>query len=241
MQTTTGASLNRDDTRDVRTRRRTAALLLIAAVVLILDQLTKVWAVSALDGGRVIQVIGEFLQFRLVRNPGAAFSMFTEMTVVLTVIAAGVIVVILWVSRKVTSLAWAVALGGLLGGALGTFTDRLFREPGPFRGHVVDFLELPNWPVFNIADSSIVGSAILIALLSFRGVEFSSMRRPEGDDGLTGRPLTGDTEIGEPLDGEPVGGEPGGRASRDDDSTGPEAPSGDQDPPPDTESGTEAR
>jgi signal peptidase II len=184
MQTTTGASLNRDDTRDVRKRRRTAALLTIAAVVLALDQLTKVWAVSALDGGRVIQVVGEFLQFRLVRNPGAAFSMFTEMTVVLTVIAATVIVVILWVSRRVTSVAWAIALGGLLGGAMGTLTDRLFREPGPLQGHVVDFIELPNWPVFNVADSSIVGSAVLIALLSFRGVAFSSPAESASHDAL---------------------------------------------------------
>ncbi|WP_166351450.1 signal peptidase II [Phytoactinopolyspora limicola] len=173
MQTTTGTSLSRDDTQQGRVRRRTVMLLVVAAVVLILDQLTKVWAVGALQDGRVISVIGDIVQFRLVRNPGAAFSMFTNMTVALTVIAVVVVVVIVWLSRKVTSPVWAVALGGLLGGALGTLTDRIFREPGPMRGHVVDFIELPNWPVFNISDSSIVGSAILIALLSFRGVAFS--------------------------------------------------------------------
>jgi signal peptidase II len=162
--------------------------------VLTLDQLTKVWAVEALQDGRVINVVGDVLQFRLVRNPGAAFSMFTNMTVALTVIAVAVVLVIGWLSRKVTSLAWAVALGGLLGGAMGTLTDRLFREPGFMRGHVVDFIELPNWPVFNIADSSIVGAAILIALLSFRGVAFSTL----GAHRDSGRPSTENADAAEP-------------------------------------------
>lgn len=173
MQTTPGAPLSSRAEHTQTTRRRTATLLAIAAAILALDQLTKVWAVTALSGGRVVDVVGEFLQFRLVRNPGAAFSLFTEHTAVLTVIAVAVVVVILWVSRNVTSPVWAVALGGLLGGAAGTLTDRLFREPGFMQGHVVDFLELPNWPVFNVADSAIVGSAVLIALLSFRGVPYS--------------------------------------------------------------------
>src|SRR5690554_4946657 len=98
MQATAGASLSRDAAHIQGTRRRTAALLLVALVVLTLDQVTKVWAVAALGDGRVIEVLGEFLQFRLVRNPGAAFSMFTDHTAVLTVIAVVVVSVILWVS-----------------------------------------------------------------------------------------------------------------------------------------------
>ncbi|NDL59181.1 signal peptidase II [Phytoactinopolyspora mesophila] len=198
MQTTAGASLTRDDTKGVKTRRRTATLLVIAAVILTLDQLTKVWAVEALQDGRVINVVGDVLQFRLVRNPGAAFSMFTNLTVVLTVIAVAVVLVIGWLSRKVTSLVWAVALGGLLGGALGTLTDRIFREPGPMRGHVVDFIELPNWPVFNIADSSIVGAAALIALLSFRGVAFSTL----GAGPATDEPVPGESAAEDATDGD---------------------------------------
>lgn len=195
MQTTAGASLSDDNTQYAGPRRRTGTLLAIAAAILTLDQLSKVWAVEALESGQAVQVLGELLQLRLVRNPGAAFSMFTDMTVVLTVIAITVVVVIGWVSRKVTSLAWAVALGGLLGGALGTLTDRIFRSPGPMRGHVVDFLELPNWPVFNVADSCIVGAAVLIGWLSLRGVAFSAAgngadvaRKSAADDGSSVHP-----------------------------------------------------
>lgn len=180
MQTTTGTSLSDDDTTGVQPHRRTATLLAIAAAILTLDQLTKVWAVTQLGDGHAVSVIGDFAQLRLVRNPGAAFSMFTDMTVVLTVIAVTVVVVIAWVSRKVASLAWAIALGGLLGGALGTLTDRIFREPGPMRGHVVDFVSVGDFPVFNVADSSITVAAVLIALLSFRGVSLSGPRPQAG-------------------------------------------------------------
>lgn len=172
MQTTTGTSLS-DATATGVTRRRTPTLLAIAAAILMLDQLTKVLAVTQLGDGNVVSVVGDFIVLRLVRNPGAAFSMFTDMTVVLTVIAVAVVLVIAWVSRRVGSVAWAIALGGLLGGALGTLTDRIFREPGPMRGHVVDFVAVGDFPVFNVADSSITLSAILIALLSFRGLPLS--------------------------------------------------------------------
>jgi signal peptidase II len=69
-----------------------------------------------------------------------------------------------------------VALGLLLGGALGNLTDRIFRSPGPLRGHVVDFLELPHWPIFNLADSAIVLGAVLITLQSLRGVHLDGRR-----------------------------------------------------------------
>lgn len=142
-------------------------------LLLILDQVAKHLAVSQL-GDDVVPLLGDVLQLRLIRNPGAAFSLFTDLTVVLTVVAAVVAVVILWVSRRVTSTGWAVALGLLLGGVLGNLADRLFREPGPLRGHVVDFLELPNWPVFNLADSAVVCAAVLVVLLSLRGVPYEA-------------------------------------------------------------------
>lgn len=144
-------------------------------LLLILDQVTKHLAVSRL-GDAVVPLVGDVLQLRLIRNPGAAFSLFTDLTVLLTGVSAVVAVVILWVSRRVTSTGWAVALGLLLGGVLGNLTDRLFRQPGPLRGHVVDFLELPNWPVFNLADSAVVCAAVLVVLLSLRGIPYEAPR-----------------------------------------------------------------
>ena len=102
------------------------------------------------------------------------------LTVLLTAIALVVVVVVVRLSGRVRSAGWACALGLLLGGALGNLTDRLLREPAPFRGHVVDFLRLPHWPVFNLADSCIVAAALLIALLSVRGIGLDGTRYPSG-------------------------------------------------------------
>jgi signal peptidase II len=105
--------------------------------------------------------------------------MATGATWLLTVVAIAVVVVIVRISRRLGSRGWAAALGFLLGGALGNLTDRLVRPPGVFRGHVIDFLEFPHWPIFNLADSSITVAAVLIALLSLAGI------------GIDGRRLTG--------------------------------------------------
>ena len=173
MQAAGGASLTGDArTQPTEGRRRVGVLFAVATAVILVDQMSKIMAVAALQDGTVVEVIDGVLQLRLVRNPGAAFSFATGMTLVFTAIAIVVIVVILRLSRKVTSLPWAVALGGLLGGAIGNLIDRVVREPAPLRGHVVDFLELPHWPVFNLADSVIVGSAVLMAWLSLRGVTY---------------------------------------------------------------------
>ena len=178
MQTTGGASLTGDAAPQATGgRRRVGVLLAVAASVIVLDQISKIVAVATLQDGTVVEVIDGILELRLVRNPGAAFSFATQMTGLFTAIALAVIVVILRLSRRVTSLPWAIAFGGLLGGAVGNLLDRVLREPAPFRGHVVDFLELPNWPVFNLADSVIVASAILMAWLSLRGVPYDG---PEG-------------------------------------------------------------
>lgn len=147
--------------------------------MLLLDQATKWWVQQNMPGRPPIDVIGEWLQITYTLNPGAAFSLGGSFTIVLSAIAVGVSIVIVRVASRLGSVAWAVALGGILGGALGNLTDRLFRDPGPFRGHVVDWISVPNWPVFNVADSAIFCSAVLMVWLSFRGV------------GLDGRRVTG--------------------------------------------------
>lgn len=171
MQTTPGTSLSDDTTATSRDRsRKTALWAAVAAVVWLADQATKWWAERSLDDGQAVQLFGGWLQLRLVHNPGAAFSLGTGYTLVLTMVALVVIAVCVKMARRLGSRGWAVALGLLLGGALGNMTDRIFRDPSPFRGHVVDFLELPNWPVFNLADTAICAAAAMFVVLSLRGV-----------------------------------------------------------------------
>ncbi|MFB9378901.1 signal peptidase II [Kineococcus gynurae] len=157
--------------------RRTWLFFAVAAVLYAADQLTKVAAVASLEPGVPYPVLGEIVQLRLIRNPGAAFSFATGMTWIFTIIATVVVVVVIRVSRRLRSRAWAVALGLLLAGALGNLTDRFLRQPGFARGHVVDFVQLPHWPIFNVADSCICAAAVLVAVLAFRNV------------GLDGRPV----------------------------------------------------
>lgn len=148
--------------------RRTVVVLGLAALWVALDQATKVWAERALTDGSV-QVVGDLLRFHLVYNSGAAFSMGTGFTGVLTTVASIIVVVIVWQAFTVRSLPWAVALGLLLGGAAGNLVDRYFRDPAPGLGHVVDFIRLPNFPIFNVADIGVTTAAVLIALLALRG------------------------------------------------------------------------
>jgi signal peptidase II len=152
-------------------RRRVGVLAAVAAVAYVLDLATKTWVVEWLEGREPVEVLGEWLRFEAVRNPGAAFGVGEALTVVFTCIAAAVIVVIVRLARKLYSAPWAVALGLLLGGALGNLTDRLFRAPGVLEGHVVDFIAPKYFAVFNVADSAIVCGGILIVLLSFRGLD----------------------------------------------------------------------
>ncbi|MBI1377525.1 MAG: signal peptidase II [Frankiales bacterium] len=148
----------------------------VALAVVLLDQLTKYLAVRYLEGQPPVEVVGQWVRLVFLRNPGAAFSIGTGVTFVFSAIAVAVVVVIVRTSRRLGSLAWAIALGGLLGGAVGNLIDRLFREPGFLQGHVVDFIALPHFAVFNLADSAIVCSAIFMVLLSLRGVEISGRR-----------------------------------------------------------------
>jgi signal peptidase II len=148
----------------------------VAAVAYALDQATKALAVALLAPGEVVPLVGDLLGLRLVRNPGAAFSFASGATWVFTLIAAVVVVAVLRTARRLGSRAWAWALGLLLAGAAGNLTDRLLRAPGVARGHVVDFLELPNWPIFNIADTAICTAAALVVVLAVRGVDVDGSR-----------------------------------------------------------------
>ena len=139
----------------------------MAGVVVALDQLTKVWAVNALSDGPVT-VIGSLLQFRLTRNPGGAFSLGTGLTPVLAVLAVAMVVYIVRTTRRTADAVMAFSLALVLGGAVGNLVDRLVRSPGFLRGEVVDFIKVPHWPTFNVADSAITVGVILIAIRGWR-------------------------------------------------------------------------
>lgn len=141
--------------------------LAVAAVIVVVDQLTKIWAVSALSDGPV-EVIGSLLQFRLTRNPGGAFSLLTGLTPVLAVLAGVMVVYIIRTTRRTADVVMAYSLALVLGGAVGNLVDRLVRSPGFLRGEVVDFIKVPNWPTFNVADSAITIGVILIAIRGWR-------------------------------------------------------------------------
>jgi signal peptidase II len=145
----------------------------VAATTYAVDVVTKALAVAQLEGRAPVRVLGDLLQLTLVRNPGAAFSTGTSYTLVLSFIALAAVLVVLYVARTLSDRLWAIGLGCLLGGVLGNLTDRVFRPPAPFRGHVVDFLQLPHWPVFNVADVCINAAAVLIVIQSLRGVRLS--------------------------------------------------------------------
>ena len=159
-----------------------ALLVVLGAIVYATDQVTKALALRYLDAAEPLSVVDGVLQLRLVFNPGAAFSLGTNMTWLLTIVAVVVVIAVVRIARRLGSRGWAVALGLLLAGALGNLTDRLLRPPAFGRGHVIDFLELPNWPVFNVADTSIVTAAVLIALLGFRGIGVDGRREQRDGD-----------------------------------------------------------
>jgi signal peptidase II len=162
--------------------RRIAFLIGTALTVLTLDIVSKVVVVANLSDRSPIRLLGGFLTLLVSRNPGAAFSIGTSMTVVFSVIAVSVIVVILRTSRRIRSIPWAITLGLLLGGATGNLIDRIFRYPGMFRGYVVDWIEIPHWPVFNLADSAIVCGGVLAVLLSARGTRLDGLKPAPADN-----------------------------------------------------------
>ncbi|MFE0174883.1 signal peptidase II [Streptomyces sp. NPDC059002] len=165
-----GAAAGQDEPK-AKGKRKIAVLFVVAVFAYALDLISKMIVVAKLEHHEPIDVIGDWLRFNAIRNAGAAFGFGEAFTVIFTCIAAAVIVVIARLARKLYSLPWAIALGLLLGGALGNLTDRLFRAPGVFEGAVVDFIAPKGFAVFNLADSAIVCGGILIVLLSFRGLD----------------------------------------------------------------------
>jgi signal peptidase II len=168
-------------------RPRTRLLLTLAATVLAADLATKLLVVATIDPGENTRLLGGLVYLTQARNTGAAFSLAEGFTVVFTLIAVTVAVVIVRTARRLASTGWAVALGLVLGGAVGNLIDRVFRDPGFLRGGVVDFVSVfaPDgevYPIFNVADSAIVCGGLLGAVLALRGVEFDGTRaRDRGD------------------------------------------------------------
>jgi signal peptidase II len=185
MQATRGTSLSSEASSDgavvagaISTTNARRLFVVVALAAYALDLLTKVMAVAHLTPGEPVSVVGSLLRLDLVRNPGAAFSTGTSYTALLSLIALVAAGVVLRFGRRLGDPVWAVALGLLLAGVLGNLTDRLFRSPGFLRGHVVDFLELPHWPVFNVADMLIDVAVVLIIVQTWRGIGLSG-RRPD--------------------------------------------------------------
>lgn len=171
-----------DQSAEPQPRRRLWLLVSIAVTVLVLDVVTKALAVKLLTPNQPVSIIGDTVTWTLVRNPGAAFSLAAGYTLVLTVIATGVVVGIVWMAPRLVSPWWALGLGMILGGALGNLMDRFFRGPAPLQGHVIDFVSIGWWPVFNVADPAVVGGAALLVGLSFFGYDFDTVGRRGSDD-----------------------------------------------------------
>ncbi len=159
------------------------ALVVLAAFAVLatgLDQLTKQLVLSSMEVRESIPVLGEALRFTLVKNPGAAFSLASGFTWILSAIAVGVAVFIVVFARRIRSVAWGIMFGLLLGGAIGNLIDRLFREPGFGEGHVVDFIQVWGFPaIFNVADIAICTAMGLFILLTIRGVGLDGRRHVE--------------------------------------------------------------
>lgn len=183
-------------------RVQSLSLLAIALLVYALDQLTKNWVVANLPEGRAVPVFGEALQWYFVRNPGAAFSMASGATWVFTLLALGVVCVIVWQIRKLGSRSWAVFFALLLGGVLGNLTDRLTRDPGFPVGHVIDFISTPwlfPWPlspaIYNVADIAIVSAMILFVLITVLGLPLDGGPRHTSETEDEADPLAPETNL----------------------------------------------
>jgi len=162
-----------EDPVRLRARRVRALTIMftVAAVVLAADAISKALVLGRLHEHQPVPLLHGLLTLDLTFNAGAAFGFGTSYTAVIALIVFGVIVYIIRTARRLRSLAWTIGLGLLLGGAMGNLGDRLFRAPGPLRGQVVDWINLPHFPwTFNLADASITCAAVIIAILSVRGV-----------------------------------------------------------------------
>ncbi|WP_235506726.1 MULTISPECIES: signal peptidase II [unclassified Terrabacter] len=208
-----------DETRPTTDRRTRMFVVLGAVAVLayVSDQLTKVVALDVLADGESRPFVGEFIRFKLIGNPGAALSLGAGNTWVMTGIALAVLIAIIVVARQLGSWAWAIALGLLLGAAIGNLTDRFVRPPGGGQGHVVDFIDYNRWFIGNVADIWIVSAAALVVILALLGIGVDG-RRDHGRPAtrtVASEPSAGD---GETTSDSPANGEtdmtqqPGGSA-----------------------------
>jgi len=173
--------------------RRVALFAVVAVLAFLADLISKIIVVAELPVDRTnpVRTLGGLIYLDQVRNSGAAFSLGTGFTVILTVVAVAVVAVIVRTASRMRSTGWAIALGLVLGGALGNLTDRVFRAPDFLRGHVVDWISVfgprgEHWPIFNLADSAIVCGAILAALLSVFGVDFDGSKPRASSDTADG-------------------------------------------------------
>jgi len=142
--------------------------LLISAVIVLLDQVSKAWALRDLADGRIIHVIWT-MQFNLTYNRGMAFSRGTGIGPIIGVIGLVVVALLLLSLRRADNTLTRVATGLIIGGAVGNILDRLFRGSGWMRGAVIDFIDFQWWPVFNVADMAImIGAAtMMVAMLKY--------------------------------------------------------------------------
>jgi signal peptidase II len=144
-------------------------IFLTAWTIWLFDFATKHWAISAFDS-QPQKILGDLLSFTLVRNSGAAFSFATGFSIFFAFLALAVVAAVVYYAKQITSSGWQLTAGLLLGGVLGNLTDRIFREPGWLSGHVIDWIQIPNWPVFNLADCAIVTAAAISFALTLRDI-----------------------------------------------------------------------
>jgi signal peptidase II len=193
MQAARGASLKPSDPAPsphtpLRRKRYLPLFAAVAVLAYVADLVSKQVVIHALQPADPVPVLGDVFSLFLTFNSGAAFSLGTSYTFALSCVAVLAALATLWFARRIGGIAWAVSLGFLLAGILGNLTDRVFRDPGPMRGHVVDFLRFPNFPVFNVADICINIAAALIILQTLRGVRLDGSRDHGHARGSSGDP-----------------------------------------------------
>lgn len=140
-----------------------------AWIIWLFDFVTKSWALQSLSA-EPRKILGSILQITLVFNSGAAFSLATGFTILFSLLALAVVIAVIYFAPKITSTGWQFTIGLLLGGVLGNLTDRIFREPSFLSGYVIDWIQIPHWPVFNLADSAICIAAAIAFVLSVRDI-----------------------------------------------------------------------
>lgn len=174
-------------------RARTLAVMLgVAAFVVTADAVSKALVLRDLPGRPPVRLLDGLLTLKLTLNPGAAFGVGTSYTAVIALIACGVVAYVIRMAARLRSLAWTIGPGLLLGGAAGNLADRLFRAPGPFRGSVVDWLNLPHFAwTFNVADSAVTCAAVLIGILTLLGVRIDGTSPADAARDARGERATG--------------------------------------------------